>query len=260
MRAIWTGSLAFGLVNIPVKLYSGTQDNAGLDLTMLHKPDLSPIQYLRVCRADGKEVPYEDIVKGYQYQPGDYVVLTDKDFEKAAAKRTKTIEIEEFVKEAEIDVRFFDKSYYLEPDRGADKAYALLREALKKSGKVAIAKFVLRNREHLAAIKTIGNALVLNQLRFGSELRSPLGLNFPAKTDASKKEIDIALSLISHLTEPFVAEDFKDTYVDQLEKSIKAKAKGKPIKSVDGAPVSKTTSKDIMSMLKASLEQEKAKR
>lgn len=259
MRAIWTGSLAFGLVNIPVRLYSGTQDNAGLNLTMLHKTDLSPINYLRICRADGQEVPYADIVKGYEYRAGDYVVLTEKDFERANVRKTKTIDISEFTQESTIDVRFFEKSYYLEPDRGADKAYALLREALRQSKKVAIATFVLRNREHLAAIKPIGNALVLNQLRYMNELRPPEGLDLPAKSDASKKEIDVALTLIKHLTEPFVAEDFRDTYVEELEKSIQAKAKGKSAPAKVAATPVKTDPKDLMAMLKASLEQEQAK-
>jgi DNA end-binding protein Ku len=152
MRAIWSGALSFGLVNIPVKLYSATA-GMGLDLTMLHKKDISPIRYARICRADGKEIPYEDIVKGYEYQKGDYVILTDEDFKKASVEKTKAIEIESFVKESEIDPIYFEKPYYLEPEKGAQKAYALLRESLKKSKKIGLAKFVLRNREHLAAIR-----------------------------------------------------------------------------------------------------------
>lgn len=259
MRAIWTGSLGFGLVNIPVKLYSGSQSNSGLDLTMLHAKDLSPIRYARICRADGKEIAYEDIVKGYEYQKGDYVVLTDEDYAKANVRKTKTIDIVEFTMAADIDVRYFEKPYYLEPDKGAGKAYALLREALKKSGKVAIAKFVIRNREHLAAIMPVGNALVLNQMRFTNELRTPDGLQFPDATAKSdKKEIDMALNLIDHLTEPFVPEDYHDTYIEELEKVIDAKAKGKKPPTSGKAPVS-TRSKDLMAMLKASLETEKAK-
>jgi DNA end-binding protein Ku len=258
MRAIWSGSLSFGLVNIPVKLYSGSQEGSGIDLTMLHKTDLSPIRYARICRADGKEIAYEDIVKGYEYQIGDYVVLTDEDFQKANIKKTKTIDIIEFTDQGEIDVRFFDKPYYLEPDRGAAKPYALLREALQRSGKVAVAKFVLRNREHLAAIKPLGAVLVLEQMRFTNEIRSSEGLNLPGKVATDKKEIDMALALINQLTEPFVAEDYHDTYVEELEQVIEAKAKGKKPATKGPAP-SETEVKDLMKVLKASLEQERAK-
>lgn len=255
MRAIWTGSLSFGLVNIPVRLYSGSDEGSGINLTMLHKTDLSPIRYARFCRLDGKEIPFQDIVKGYEYQKGDYVVLTDEDFEKANVRKTKTIDIAEFTEEKAIDSRFFEKPYFLEPDRGAGKPYGLLREALKRSGKVAIARFVLRNREHLAAIKPVGNALILNQMRFTNELRQPEGLNFPEGADASKREVDMALALIDQLTEPFVPEDYHDTYVEELEKSIQAKAKGKKPAPASQAPEN-TQVKDLMAMLKASLEQE----
>lgn len=257
MRAIWNGSIGFGLVNIPVKLYSGAESRGGLDLTMLHSKDNSPIRYIKVCRADGKEVPYEDIVKGYEYRKGDYIVLDEKDFEKANAKKSKTIEIVEFTAETEIDVRYFEKPYYLEPDKGAEKAYALLREALAKSGKIAIAKFVLRNREHLAALKPVGRVLVLDQMRFTSELRQPSELNLPEAT-ATEKEIDMALALIDQLTEPFVPEDFHDTYTEELEKVIEAKAKGKKIVTADSEEPQPTDVKDLMAQLKASLEKQKA--
>lgn len=257
MRAIWTGSLSFGLVNIPVRLYSGAESGSGLDLNMLHKKDLSPIRYVKVCRADGKEVAYEDIVKGYEYQKGDYVVLTDEDFKRANAKKTKTIEITEFTAEDEIDIRYFEKPYYLEPEKGADKPYALLREALGRSNKIAIAKFVLRNREHVAAIKPVGQALVLNQMRFTSEIREPAGLKLPGQA-AEGKEIDMALKLIDQLTEPFVPEDFNDEYTEELEKLIEAKAKGKrPAKK--GKEPAHTQVKDLMATLKASLEKERDK-
>jgi DNA end-binding protein Ku len=211
MRAIWTGALSFGLVNIPVRLYSATS-GTGLEFDMLHKKDLSPIRYARVCRADGKEVPYEEIVKGYEYKKGDYVVLTDEDFKKAAPRRTKTVDIFDFVKEDEIDSVYFEKPYYLEPDKGAGKAYSLLREALKKSKKVGLAKFVLRNKEHLAVIKPFGKVVVLNQLRFNDEIRPPEGLDLPGEKVAKGKEIEIALALIDHLTSHFKPEDYKDDY------------------------------------------------
>ena len=258
MVAIWTGSLSFGLINIPVRLYSGSETRSGIDLDMLHKKDHAPIRYARFCREDGKEVPWEDIVKGYEYTKGDYIILTDEDFKKANVRKSKTIDITEFTDEDQIDIRYFEKPYYLEPDKNAQKPYALLREALRRSKKVAIAKFVLRNREHLALIKPVGNALVMNQMRFQNEVRQPSGLNLPEAEDTSKKEIDMALSLIDHLTEPFAPEDFHDTYTEELEEIIAQKAKGKKPKK-QGSEPQPTQVKDLMSMLKASLEKEKAK-
>jgi DNA end-binding protein Ku len=254
MRAIWSGALSFGLVNIPVKLYSATSANS-LNLDMLHKKDLSPIRYARICRADGKEVPWEDIVKGYEYQKGDYVVLTDEDFKKANVEKTKAIEIESFVKESEINPIYFEKPYYLEPEKSATKAYGLLRESLKKSKKIGLAKFVLRNREHLAAIRPEGKAIVLEQMRFNEEIRPVTDLNLPADQKTGK-ELDIALALINQLTEHFDAKKYKDTYTDELKKVIEAKKKGKPIKAKGKEPTP-TQVTDIMAMLKKSLEQER---
>lgn len=257
MRAIWSGALSFGLVNIPVKLYSATGENK-LELDMLHKKDLSPIRYARICRKDGKEVPWEEIVKGYEYQSGDYVVLTDEDFKKANVEKTKAIEIQEFSKESEIDTMYYEKPYYLEPEKGAEKAYALLRESLKKSKKVGIAKFVLRNREKLAAIKPSGNALVLQQMRFDEDVRDTKDLNLPDAKKAAGKEIDIALALIDQLTEAFDPKEFKDTYTDDLKAVIAAKAKGKPVKAKGREPKA-TEVGDLMAVLKKSLEKEKAR-
>lgn len=257
MRAIWSGSLSFGLVNIPVKLYSATGDNK-LSLDMLHKKDLSPIRYARICRADGKEIAWDEIVKGYEYKKGDYVVLTDEDFKKANIEKTKAVEIQEFSKESEIDTMYYEKPYYLEPEKGAEKAYALLRESLKKSKKVGIAKFVLRNRERLCAVKPSGNVLVLQQMRFDEEIRPTEELNLPDSSKAGKKEIDIALALIEQLTENFKPSDFKDTYTDELKKVIEAKAKGKPVKT-KGRERKATEVSDLMNMLKKSLEKEKAR-
>ncbi len=257
MRAIWTGALSFGLVNIPIRLYSATGGEK-LDFDMLHKKDLSPIRYARICREDGKEVPYEDIVKGYEYQKGSYVVLTPEDFQKANVEKTKAIEIQEFVKEQEIDPMYFEKPYYLEPEKGSDKAYALLREALKKSKKIGIAKFVLRNREHLSAVKPAGNVIVLEQLRFAEEIRDPQDLNLPEAKKATAKEVEIALALIDQLTEKFKPEEFKDTYTDELKRVIAAKSKGKTIKAKGKEP-KPTEVSDIMAMLKKSLVKEKTK-
>jgi DNA end-binding protein Ku len=253
MRAIWSGSISFGLVNIPVKLYSGSESHEGLDLDMLHKKDHSPIRYARVCRADGKEIPYDEIVKGYEYRDGDYVILTQEDFKKADARKTKTIDIKQFADESEIDSRYYDKPYYLEPTKGAEKAYALLHEALEKSGKVALAKYAMRARDNMAAIKPVGRALVLNQMRFPADVRDPGDLKFPAKDLADGSEVKMALALIDQLTKPFIPEDWHDTYTEELEEIIEEKAKGKKPKTHGKAPQD-TKVKDLMATLKASLE------
>lgn len=260
MRAIWTGALSFGLINIPVRLYSATATEERISFDMLHKKDLSPIRYARVCKSDGHEIPYNEIVKGYEYQKGDYVVLSDEDFKKASPRKTKTIDILDFAKETEIDTIFYEKPYFLEPDKGAEKAYALLREALKKSKKIGVASFVLRNKEHLAAIKPYGKAILLNQLRFQEELRKPEGLNLPDSSKARGKEIEMALALIDQLSEPFKPAEYKDTYQKELKKIIEAKAKGKKIQVKDEEPESSTEVVDLVAMLKASLKkQQRAK-
>jgi DNA end-binding protein Ku len=255
MRSIWSGAIGFGLVNIPVKLYSASQSHDGLDLDMLHKEDHSPIRYARICREDGEEVPYDDIVKGYEYRKGDYVVLTQEDFKKADAKKTKTIEIRHFVDEAEIDSRYYEKPYYLEPDKGADRAYALLRDALAKTNKIALAKYAMRARDNMGAIKPMGNALVLNQMRFPADLRNLADLKLPDQK-AQKEELEMAVALIKQLDKPFIPEDWHDTYTEELEEVIEQKAKGQKPKTHGQAPKD-TKVKDLMSTLKASLENSK---
>ncbi|HCC05282.1 TPA: Ku protein [Patescibacteria group bacterium] len=257
MRPIWTGSIAFGLINIPVKVYSGSEERA-LSFRMLDKHGHCPISYAKVCRITNKEVPYKDIVKGYEYQKGDYVILTDEDFEKVAPKKTKTIDIVQFTSENEVEARQIDKPYYLEPDAKSQKAYVLLREALKRSKKVGIARWVLRNKEHLAMIRSEGRALMLIGLRYADEVRSPDTLDLPKEKEAyTKQELDMALMLIKQLEEHFHAEEFKDTYTEDLKKIIDKKAKGKPIR-VEGAgePVP-TDMRNLMATLKKSLEREK---
>lgn len=252
MRPIWTGSVSFGLVNIPVRLFSGTHPREGIDLDMLHKEDQTPIRYARICRKDGEEVPWEDIVKGYEYRDGDYIVLTKKDLEKLDTKKTQTIDIKKFVQAAEIDIRYYEKPYYLEPVKGGEKAYALLREALEQSDKLALALFVIRQREHLAVIKPVGQALVLNQMRFPTDLREATDLNFPSSQQVDKEELRAALRLISQETGHFIPEDYHDTYTEELEDLIKSKTKGKKPKKHAAKPKD-TSAKDLMSALKASL-------
>ncbi len=202
MKAIWSGSLSFGLVTIPVKLYSGSQNNT-LDLDMLRRGDLCPVKYARVCRDDGKEIPWEDIVKGYEYKEGDYVVLEKEDFEKANVKKTSTIDVLDFVKESEIDSLLFDKPYYLKPQKAGVKPYALLREALKKSKKVGIGNVVIRNREHIGVVKPYGKLLVFNQLRYNDEIRDYDDLNLPDSKGIRDKELKMAIALINKSTAKF---------------------------------------------------------
>ena len=253
MRPLWNGSISFGLINIPVRLFSGTNPHEGIDLDMLHKDDHAPIRYARICRKDGEEVPWDDIVKGYEYRDGDYIVLTKKELESIDAKKTQTIDIRQFVEEDDIDIRYFEKPYYLEPVKGGEKAYALLREALHEANKLAVAKFVMHEREHIAAIKPVGRALVLNQMRFPTDLREPSDLHFPTERDLTDKEVEMALKLVKQETKPFIPEDLHDTYTEELEEMIKDKVKGKkPVKNSKPKPDT-TTAGDLMAALKASL-------
>lgn len=220
---------------------------------MLHKEDHAPIRYARICRKDGEEVPWDHIVKGYEYRDGDYVVLTEADFDKANPKKTQTIDIQQFVHEGEVDVRYFERPYYLEPVKGGEKAYALLHAALEQSDKIALAKFVMHEREHLAALKPVGKALVLNQMRFPRDIREAGDLKFPSDHDVTKKEVDVALKLIAQETKPFIPEDFHDTYTEELEDIIEAKAKGKKPPKADTKKPKDTSASDLMEALKASL-------
>lgn len=260
MRAMWTGSLSFGLINIPIRLYSATEDRGGLSFDMLHKKDLSPIRYARICKADGKEIPYEDIVKGYKYENGDYVVLLDEDFKRADIKKTKSIEIMDFVDEKEIDSIYYEKPYYLEPGKGADKAYVLLRESLLKSKKVGLGRFVFHTREHIAIIRPYGDLLILEQLRYQSEIRNPAELHIPKKTEASSREITMAIKLIDQLTAHFKPKSYHDTYTEELKKVIAEKAKGKKHRVAKKGKEPKITPvHDIMHLLKESLETHRKK-
>ncbi|HVI69647.1 MAG TPA: Ku protein [Magnetospirillaceae bacterium] len=252
MRPIWTGSISFGLVNIPVRMYSAANPREGIDLDMLHKEDHAPIRYARICRKDGEEIPWNDIVKGYEYRDGDYVVLTKKELENLDVKKSKTVDILQFVEEADIDIRYFEKPYYLEAVKGGEKAYALLRAALQQSKKLALASFVIHQREHVGVVKAFGRVLVLNQMRYPSDLREPKELQLPTEHDVTNKEIEMALKLIKQETKPFIAEDLRDTYTEELEEMIKAKTKGKKVVKPGKAP-EKTNSKDLMGALKASL-------
>ncbi|WP_136515168.1 non-homologous end joining protein Ku [Geomonas edaphica] len=254
MRAMWSGSISFGLVNIPVKLYSGSQSNS-LDLDMLRKSDLCPIKYLRVCKFDNKEVPYEEIVKGYEYSDGEYIVLTDKDFENASLEKTHLIDIVDFIEEKEIDTRYFEKPYYLEPDKSGPKAYALLREALNRSGKVGVAYYVLRNRGSLGIVRPLGDLLVLNQIRYAAEVRDAAELKLPGNEHVKEQEVALALTLIDQLTVKFDPEKYKDQYIDDLKRMIEEKAQGRQPVAAKVPPPPKVA--DMMALLKESLKQKR---
>lgn len=254
MRSMWSGSISFGLINIPVRLYSATDEHA-ISFDLLHKTDLSPIRYARICTSDGKEIPYDNIVKGYEYQKGEYIIVEEEDFKRASAQKNGIIEIVNFSMENEIDSIYFEKPYYLEPDKGASKSYALLRETLRQAQKVAVVKFVFKNRDHLGIIKPYMDVLILDQLRFASEIRNAEELKLPSKDEVGKKEIDMALKLVDQLTEKFEVNDYKDTYIEKLKKVIEDKINGQiPVEKKGKAPKPSKVH-DIMSLLKASLEE-----
>lgn len=257
MRSIWSGAISFGLVNIPVKIYSAVAQQE-INFDMLDKKDMSPIRYARISKSSGKEVDYKDIVKGYEHQKGSYIVVTEKDFEKASPEKSKTIDILDFAKEEEIDSIYFEKPYYLEPDKGAAKAYTLLLKALQKSKKVAIAQFMIRNRERIGVLKPMGDIIILNQIRYHSEIKDHKDITIPKVDKLSNQEIEMALKLIDQLTREFKPEEYKDNYVESIKKVIEAKAKGKEIKA---APAKKSTKevKDLMSVLKESLKANRKK-
>ncbi|HEY8035280.1 MAG TPA: Ku protein [Methylobacter sp.] len=254
MRSIWTGSIGFGLVNIPVKLYSATKASE-LDLDMLDKKDHSRIRLMRVNERSGKEVSWEDIVKGYKLQ-GKYVLLTDEDFEAASIEKPKVITISGFAKEDEIDSMYFETPYYVEPDESGERGYALLREALLKTAKIGIATFVMRSRENLAILKATDNVIILNKIRFAEEIRNASELALPPKTVIKKSELEMAVSLIDQLSGEFDISAYKDTYTASLMKLITAKAKGARTKPPH-LKVVHTKSTDLMAQLKASLNSRK---
>jgi DNA end-binding protein Ku len=250
MRAIWSGAIGFGLVNIPIKLYSAIQES-DLDLDMLDKKDHSNIKFQRINEKTGKVVPWANIVKAYNLD-GHYVVLTEEDFQKAMPEKTKSIDIMAFVKEAEIDPMLYETPYYIDPDKSGARAYALLWSALHKTGKVGLGSFVLRSKESLCVIRAAEGVLVVQKIRFQEEIRDTDGLTIP-KLTSKPSEMKMALSLIDQLTEKFDITAYKDTYAGKLMKLIKAKAKGKKV-AVPHLKVVHSRGKDLMSQLKASLE------
>ncbi len=251
MRSIWNGAIGFGLVNIPVKLYSAVQESH-LDLDMLDGRDHARIRFQRVNENTHKEVPYDKIVRAFKMDNDEYVVLEERDFEDASPEKSKLIEIESFVELDEINPMYYETSYYAEPDARNGKAYALLLEALKKTGKAGLGRFVLRSTETLCVIHPVDKALVISRIRFAQELRTTEDLTLPDASKVSKKELDMGLALIKQYTEDFDVSKFKDEYTAELLKIIKAKAKGKR-PTIKKMKVNKTKSDDLYDQLMASL-------
>jgi DNA end-binding protein Ku len=231
MPSIWTGAITFGLVNIPVRLETAVRPH-DLSFRMLYQPKGSkspcPVKYERVCKDNGKEVPWDDIVKGFEYSDGKYVIMDDDDFEKAALATSKTFEIQDFSPEGEVDPRFFEKPYYLVPKQGGERAYALLRDAMRNTGTLGIGTITMRNKQYLASIKPLGDAIVLDMMRFADEVLDPSEFQFP-ETDYRPQELKMAEQLIGNLSDSFEPEKYKDEYKANLEKIIAAKKKGKKI-------------------------------
>src|SRR5207247_10021855 len=197
-RALWKGSIRFGLVNIPIALHTAVRDHRP-HFRMLHAKDKSPVRFERVCIRDGTPVAWEDLVKGYEYEKGHFVVVTKEDFQAAALEKTRTVDILDFVKSEEIDDRYFETPYYLVPGKGAERAYALLREAIRESGRIGIAKFILRDAQHLAAVEVIEQALVLSVMRFADELVDAPSFSFPAADVVRSRELEMAKTLVDNL-------------------------------------------------------------
>jgi DNA end-binding protein Ku len=261
MRAIWKGSISFGLVNIPIALYPATKKE-DLSFRLLRESDLSPVNYKRVAEKDGKEVPWDQIVKGYEYEKGKYVVLKDEDFQRVDLEATQTVDIQDFVDLDAIDPIFFYRPYYLEPQKGGDKAYALLRDSLKQKNKVGIAKVVIKTRQYLAGVKPEDGALLLELMHFADELADTTKLRIPKKVEVGKREINMATALIDSMTSKWNPEKYKDDYREALMQVIeeKVEAGGKEIEEKPRKAPKPTKVIDLVKVLQQSLEQTKGTR
>ena len=255
MRAIWKGAISFGLVNIPIAVYPATRREE-IRFRLLRDGDLSPVSYKRVAEADGQEVPWDKIVKGYEYEKGKFVVLKDDDFKRVDIEATQTVDIINFVRLEEVNPVFFYKPYYMEAQKGGDKAYVLLREALKKSGKIAIAKVVIKTRQHLAAVKPQDRGLMLELMHFANELIDVSEFKTPAAKDVSSKELQMATALVDSMSDEWNPEHYTDEYRDALQKLIEEKI-DHPDQPVGKEPkkAKSTNVIDLVAVLQRSLEQ-----
>jgi DNA end-binding protein Ku len=251
-RPIWRGSLSFGLVAIPVQLHTAVRENRP-KFRLLHAKDKSPIKYERVCQRDGTPVAWEDLVKGYEYQKGRYVVLTKEDFKTAALEKDRRVQVSDFVPGDDIDDRYFDQPYYLLPDKGGEHAYAVFQQALKETGRVGIGKVVLRERQHLVAIESIEDRLVLTMLRFADEVVEAPQVVEVDRVKVGAKELQLATSLIDALATEWKPEQYKDDYQDKLREVIDSKLKGESIELEDEDTPMRAEVIDLAERLRASL-------
>ena len=252
MRAIWTGSIAFGLVNIPVELHRAIHETRPR-FRLLHAKDKSPVRFDRVCEREDRAVAWKDVVKGYEYAKGQFVVLAAEDFARAALEKTHTFDIAEFVRRDEIDDRFFETPYYAVPAKGGDRAYAVLREALRESGRIGVGKIMLRETQHLAALGPIGDALVLTMIRFSDELADSSGLRFPSAGARRPREIQMAKTLVDQLSAKWSPSKYTDEYQANLQRVIRAKVKGTTPRLEDERHEPRGEIVDLMERLRQSL-------
>ena len=255
-RALWKGAISFGLVNVPVELHSAKKRSAELDMTMLDKRDLAPVGYKRVNKSTGKEVPWGEVVKGYEYQDDKYVVMSDEDFRRANPEAAKTVDIQAFVELADIAPQYFETPYYLVPGKRGEKAYALLRETLKKAGKAGIASVVIRTKQYLAALLPQDEILVLNTLRYHDELKKPAELDVPS-AKVTAKELDMAMRLVEDMADDWQPAKYKDTFRDDLMKRIEEKVKAGQTEEITAPEKGESRPKadviDLMAALKKSV-------
>ena len=251
-RPIWRGTLSFGLVAIPVQLHTAVREHRH-KFRLLHAKDRSPIKYERVCQRDGKPVAWEDLVKGYEYERGHYVVLTKDDFKSAALERDRRVKVTDFVPTEAIDDRYFDHPYYLLPDKGAEQAYAIFRDALKQTGRVGVGKVVLRERQHLVAIESLDDHLMLTMVRFSDEIVEAPSMPAADRVKVPARDLKLATDLIGALAAEWKPEQYTDDYQENLQKVIKGKLKGKTITLEDGERPMSAEVVDLAERLKASL-------
>jgi DNA end-binding protein Ku len=256
MAAIWKGALSFGLIHIPVHLHSAVRAKEGISFRMLHRKDNTPIKYQRVCPKDKQEVPWSDIVKGYEVSKGQFVVLDKEDFEKAAVATSKRVDVLDFVKADEVDPRYFETPYYLVPQAGGEKPYALFREALARTGTLGIGKLTLRQKQHLVAVQAAGDALMLHLMRFEAELVDAEDFKLPSGTrdEVRPQELKMAEQLVANLSESFDPSKYTDEYTRNLKDIIKAKSKGKKVEVEEVEEEEQTGVLDLMARLQASLD------
>ena len=259
MRSVWKGSITFGLVNIPVAVYPATREEK-VSFKQLRKKDLSPIRYLKVAEADDEEVPSDQIVKGYEYEKGKWVVVEEKDFEQVQIESTHTIDITDFIEAPEVNPKYFYKPYFLEAQKGGEKAYALLHRALSETAKIGIAKVAIRSREYLAAVKPDGLFLMLELMHFAQEVLEPEGLKPVSGLELSAKEIQMAKALVESLSSGWEPEKYEDRYQTALHEMIQAKIENRPKGQAPKTPKSTGPVIDLISVLQESIRTNSDKR